>query len=48
MEYGVASGRIELREVEFAYPKAPEVKILKGINVTFQPGKKTPLVGESG
>jgi len=42
------TGKIELKDVEFSYPKAPEVKILKGINVTFQPGKKTAIVGESG
>jgi len=42
------TGKIEFKQVEFAYPKEPALKILKGITVLFQAGKKTAIVGESG
>jgi len=42
------TGKIELKNVDFAYPKNPEVKILNNISLVFQPGKKTAIVGESG
>jgi len=42
-------GLIEFKDVEFVYPSdVNERKILKGINLTFEPGKKIALVGESG
>ena len=36
------------QDVDFAYPSRPQVKILKGLNLTLRVGKVTALVGPSG
>ena len=41
-------GKIELRNVYFAYPTRPENVILKNISLTILPGQKVALVGNSG
>ena len=42
-------GKIEFKNVTFKYPSDPNERIiLKGLNLTFEPGKKVALVGESG
>ena len=42
-------GKIEFKNVEFFYPSDEDRrKILHGINLTFEAGKKVALVGESG
>ena len=41
-------GKIEFRNVYFAYPTNPEHIILKDINMTIMPGQKIALVGYSG
>ena len=41
-------GHIIFNDVVFSYPSKPELKILKGINIVFEPGTSTALVGESG
>ena len=42
-------GRIEFKDVKFIYPSDPNERvILEGLNLTFEPGKKVALVGESG
>ena len=42
-------GKIEFKSVKFSYPSVQDKKlILDGINLTFEPGKKIALVGESG
>ncbi len=42
-------GKIEFKDVVFSYPSdVTHRKILKGINLLFEPGKKIALVGESG
>ena len=42
-------GLIEFKGVEFYYPSDPNKRlILNGIDLTFEPGKKVALVGESG
>ncbi len=42
-------GLIEFKNVVFKYPSDPNQRIiLHGINLTFEPGKKVALVGESG
>merc|ERR1712048_936005 len=41
-------GRIELKNVHFTYPHRPDMKVLKGINLTIEPGESLALVGQSG
>ena len=41
-------GKIELRNVYFAYPTRPEQVILKDISLTIEPGQQVALVGYSG
>ncbi|KJA23691.1 hypothetical protein HYPSUDRAFT_201126 [Hypholoma sublateritium FD-334 SS-4] len=41
-------GAIELRAVEFAYPAAPRVRVLKGVTLRVAPGECVALVGASG
>ncbi|PLB53196.1 putative ABC multidrug transporter [Aspergillus steynii IBT 23096] len=38
----------ELRAVQFSYPTAPDVSVLKGLDITFTPGGFYALVGPSG
>ena len=42
-------GKIEFRGVNFYYPSDPNQRlILENLNLTFEPGKKIALIGESG
>jgi ATP-binding cassette subfamily B (MDR/TAP) protein 1 len=41
-------GRIEFKDVTFAYPTRPDQVILKKISFTIEPGQKAALVGYSG
>ena len=42
-------GKIEFKNIEFIYPSDENKrKILDGLNLLFEPGKKVALVGESG
>jgi ABC-type multidrug transport system fused ATPase/permease subunit len=42
------SGRIQFKDVHFKYPMRPDVPVLKGINITVEPGQTVALVGPSG
>ncbi|MFY8274949.1 lipid A export permease/ATP-binding protein MsbA [Pseudoalteromonas sp. SSDWG2] len=42
-----AIGKIEVRDLTFTYPSANE-PVLKGLNLTIEPGQKIALVGRSG
>jgi ATP-binding cassette subfamily B (MDR/TAP) protein 1 len=42
------TGRVELRDVDFAYPARPDVMIFKGFSINIEAGKSTALVGQSG
>lgn len=39
---------IEVRDVYFTYPSRPDTQALRGLNVRFERGKTTALVGPSG
>ena len=41
-------GKIELKNVSFAYPTRPENVILKNVNLTIEPGQQVAIVGPSG
>jgi ABC transporter fused permease/ATP-binding protein len=41
-------GRIELHGVEFAYPARRDAPVLRGIDLTIEPGEIVALVGPSG
>merc|ERR1711988_774782 len=41
-------GRLELRDVSFAYPARPEHNVYNGINLTIEAGQTVALVGPSG
>ncbi|CAL4887382.1 unnamed protein product [Urochloa decumbens] len=41
-------GRVEIIEVDFAYPSRPNVIILKGLSLKIHQGKSTAIVGQSG
>ena len=41
-------GRLELRDVSFAYPARPEHNVYNGINLTIEAGQTVALVGPRG
>ncbi|XP_075033833.1 ABC-type oligopeptide transporter ABCB9 [Mixophyes fleayi] len=41
-------GKVEFRNITFAYPTRPEAQVLKNMSFTLYPGKVTALVGPSG
>jgi ATP-binding cassette subfamily B (MDR/TAP) protein 1 len=42
------NGEISLQNVCFAYPARPSLRVLEGVNLEFEAGKVTALVGASG
>ena len=43
-----ANGRLEFRDVHFHYPTRPDRPVLRGLNLTVEPGQHIALVGPSG
>jgi ABC-type multidrug transport system fused ATPase/permease subunit len=41
-------GKIEFRNVTFAYPTKPDIDVLKGVSFLIEPGQAAGLVGYSG
>ena len=41
-------GKIEFRNVTFAYPTKPDIDVLKGVSFVIEPGQAAGLVGYSG
>ena len=44
----IISGKVELKNVDFAYPSRPDVKVLNAINLKIPKGQQVALVGPSG
>ncbi|KAJ4972618.1 hypothetical protein NE237_005792 [Protea cynaroides] len=42
------TGRIEIQNVDFAYPARPDIIIFQGFSLNIEAGKSTALVGQSG
>ena len=43
-----SEGLVEFKNVTFRYPFRQDVKVLRGFNLTVEPGKTVALVGSSG
>ncbi|KAH9984144.1 P-loop containing nucleoside triphosphate hydrolase protein [Russula vinacea] len=41
-------GHIRLQDVHFRYPTRPDVRVLRGLNISVEPGTYVALVGASG
>jgi ATP-binding cassette subfamily B (MDR/TAP) protein 1 len=41
-------GHIQLKDVHFRYPTRPGVRVLRGLNISAEPGTYVALVGASG
>jgi ATP-binding cassette subfamily B protein len=44
----IESGRIEFKDVHFAYPSRPEFPVLNGVSFTIDPQETVAVVGSSG
>jgi ABC-type multidrug transport system fused ATPase/permease subunit len=43
-----AGADIRFENVSFSYPSRPDIQILEGLNLNFEAGKVTAIVGPSG
>ena len=44
----VSNGKVEFKDVKFAYPDAKNQMVFDGLNLTINPGERIALVGRSG
>lgn len=44
----ICAGSVQFKDIEFFYPVRPDVKVLRGFNLTVSPGQVMALVGSSG
>ncbi|MEM8582650.1 MAG: ABC transporter transmembrane domain-containing protein [Bacteroidota bacterium] len=44
----IKNGQIQYHNIHFAYPTRPDLPVLKGIDLTIEPGSQVALVGSSG
>ena len=42
------SGKLDLKEVTFAYPSRPDALVCRGMDLTIMPGEVVAIVGPSG
>ena len=42
------TGKIEFKDVHFAYPTRPDAEVLRGLNITVEAGQTVAFVGTSG
>ena len=42
------TGEVKIQGVHFSYPTRPNIKVLRGLNISVRPGKTLALVGASG
>ncbi|KAF5272756.1 hypothetical protein FQA39_LY07783 [Lamprigera yunnana] len=47
-QYKMMEGKVTFKDVHFSYPSRPDTKILRGLNLTINPGETVALVGSSG
>ncbi|KAL1538629.1 ABC transporter B member 15 [Salvia divinorum] len=45
---GKLVGRVEIEDVDFAYPSRPDTMIFRGFSLSIEAGRSTALVGQSG
>ncbi|EEP76498.1 hypothetical protein UREG_01347 [Uncinocarpus reesii 1704] len=48
LDSGNSGISVAFKQVEFAYPARPDVKVLQGLDLSIQPGQFAALVGPSG
>ncbi|KAL6662036.1 hypothetical protein ACP70R_001420 [Stipagrostis hirtigluma subsp. patula] len=48
VELESVTGRVEMRNVDFAYPSRPDIPILRGFSLSVPAGKTIALIGSSG
>ena len=41
-------GKVQFKDIRFAYPTLPDKTVLNGVNFTSETGQRTAIVGESG
>ena len=45
---GSKTPRLEMKGLHFEYPDAPDIKVLKNINLTVEPGERVAILGGDG